>query len=375
MMNRQRPNILFSTTRSWNCGDDFILFGVRNLLARRLPNVNAVIYNRHPELHFVRARLDKMVHLKDSNSDQEVDLNLHTVMDRVAPKFDNSIRTDMDLSAIDAVVFAGTPEWFGVMVRPLVNRIARRKVPVAYLGLGVFEKTSAQSYEQIPAEDRECLEGAKVVTVRDQTTAALLAPLSPSRLPCPALFAAEQARHRSGPAQGRKLRIALSMQGCAESNGQRMETESFEFAKALFARLAERYDCQLVCHYIEDLTELRALFGGSMEMLYAYDPRDYMDLYDSFDLTVTTRVHGAGLCASLGIPSLVIGHSARSSTAEGFLSELIDPSTVSLDEAVRRVESFAVAKKSAALITHKQKSQDAYLAALGPFLEALNTRR
>ena len=366
-----RPNILFSTTRSWNCGDDFILFGVRNLLSCRVPSFNAIIYNRHPELHYVRARLNKTVHLKDQNSSQEVDLNLHQVMDRVVPKFDNSLRPDLDLSGIDAVVFAGTPEWFGTMVRPVVDGIAKRTLPVAYLGLGSYEKIAELSYEQIPEQDRNSLEAALVVTVREGNAARLLAPLSPQVLPCPALFAAERARHRQGPGSNGKLKIALSLQGCAETNGQRMEKPAFDFARTLFAKLVQRHDCQLVCHYIEDLTELQTIFGDTTEVLYAYDPKDYFDLYDTFDLTVTTRVHGAGLCASLGIPSVVLGHSARSSTTDGFLSEVIDPATATLDEALACVENLVIAERSAALITHKRESQDAYLASLGPFLHSL----
>ena len=44
----QRLNILFSTSRQWNCGDEFILFGVRRLLDRVPLRYNSIIYNRHP---------------------------------------------------------------------------------------------------------------------------------------------------------------------------------------------------------------------------------------------------------------------------------------------------------------------------------------
>ncbi|MEJ7712218.1 MAG: hypothetical protein WKF84_20740 [Pyrinomonadaceae bacterium] len=46
-----RPlNILFSTTRQWNSGDEFILFGVRQLLHDLGLQYNAIIYNRHPSI-------------------------------------------------------------------------------------------------------------------------------------------------------------------------------------------------------------------------------------------------------------------------------------------------------------------------------------
>jgi hypothetical protein len=50
MTHRRIPNIVHSTTRSWNCGDDFILFGVRRLVEAVLPAHNPVVFNRNPDL-------------------------------------------------------------------------------------------------------------------------------------------------------------------------------------------------------------------------------------------------------------------------------------------------------------------------------------
>ena len=49
-------NILLSSTRQWNCGDEFIAIGVKNILKNLKPfkNANFFIYNRAPDLHFLR---------------------------------------------------------------------------------------------------------------------------------------------------------------------------------------------------------------------------------------------------------------------------------------------------------------------------------
>ena len=43
-------NVVYSATRQWNCGDEFILFGCRNLLEKVLGGHNPIIYNRNPDI-------------------------------------------------------------------------------------------------------------------------------------------------------------------------------------------------------------------------------------------------------------------------------------------------------------------------------------
>ena len=163
-------------------------------------------------------------------------------------------------------------------------------------------------------------------------------------------------------------RVALSTQGIGEKNPQRIEAETFAYARALFAALAERFECALVCHYIDEVAELGALFGEGLDVRYAYDAADYLDIYDGFDLTVTTRVHGAGLAASLGIPAFLIGHSPRAATAEGFGATILDPKVHSVEAALGLVEGCDVAAAPTALIAHKGAAREATLECLRPAL-------
>lgn len=47
-----RKNILVSTTRQWNPGDEFILLGSLNIMKNILgkDNINTIIFNRNPDI-------------------------------------------------------------------------------------------------------------------------------------------------------------------------------------------------------------------------------------------------------------------------------------------------------------------------------------
>ena len=93
------PNILYSTTRSWNSGDDFILFGVRNIIDAVLPQHNPLIYNRNPDLHRIRVH-HPTVNVEAPNIRGRVAVNLAKGLDPVIWKCDNSWRPPHDLSLI-----------------------------------------------------------------------------------------------------------------------------------------------------------------------------------------------------------------------------------------------------------------------------------
>lgn len=348
----------------YNPGDDFVLFGIRRLLEASLGSFVPLVHNRNPALHALRGLAAASTgHASPAAAGM---VQLHRAIEETVPDYDNSWHPGFDMGGVDLAVFAGTPEWAGTVTAPLVDALLAAGTPTLYLGLGAFERIAAMGYAELPERDRRLLERAALVTVRDKACAALLAPFSPSLLPCPSLFAAPAARPRGGPP-----RIALSMQGVGETNPQRIERETFDYARTLFAALAERFACTLVCHYVDEVAELRALFGDDLKMRYAYDAADYLDIYDGFDLTVTTRVHGAGLAASLGLPGFLIGHSVRAATAEGFRATILDPKSRSVDAALGFIAGCDVAAASKALIAHKEATREATLEALRPALGGL----
>ena len=356
------PNLLFSTTRSWNCGDDFILFGVRNLVKNIIPEFNSIIYNRNPELHSFRTyNSDIKINVRTPQGQlQEIDLSKQ-LCGRTW-QIDNSWRPQHDLSLIDYCIFAGTPEWAGTMVEPIVQHLIQDDTPVAYLGIGIFEGTHSITFEDLPRQDQALLKKARLVTTRDAGCSQLLEPVNAIQLPCPALFAANHERQRI-----KKQKIALSTQGTLPGNEQRIDQETLDYSVKLFRTLSAHYDCTLVCHYIDELYQLQPLLGDVLPIVYRYDAQDYVDLYDRFDLLVTTRIHGAGLCTSLGIPSVVLAHSARSDTTTGFLADMVQIESMEVDELVEQIALLDIRKRSEALLVHKVENQQRYLDLLGHF--------
>ncbi len=357
-------NILFSTTRSWNPGDDFILFGIINLFKSLLNHVNPIIYNRNPNLHSLRNTFNRLVDLEKDRTQQRI--NFYTTLKPFLPHYDNSWFEHIDIDLFDLAVFAGTPEWLGGMLQPMVNAILQKDIPTLYLGIGSFEGIASLTLDRMPSSDRALLEKAHLITVRDELCKKILHPLPVEQLPCPALFAADQTQARQRTAT---KRIAFSIQGVHSKNGQRISQEVFDYAIKLLKLFNQHYDCALVCHYVNELPELKPLCKD-VPIYYSYDAKDYIALYNKFDLAITTRVHGAGLCASLGIPSFVIVHSARSDTVKGFLAETITSSD-DPQQVLNRIKACDIAKFSAKLLQHKQDIFIHYKQLLQPIFKKL----
>jgi hypothetical protein len=359
-------NILLSTTRMWNCGDDFIAYGVRNILDQCLnKQCNYIAYNRNPDLHFQRVR-HPSIDMVDANRDnKKTKLDLRPYISKTNWVFDNSWHPRNTLQNLSAVVFAGTPEWFGPMVAPLTEALKDSDVPVFYLGVGGFERRENLKLNNLSAQDQSVLKNAALITVRDKQAQALLEPLNPVYLPCPALLSNQEKKlEQTKRGSNKKIKIALSTQPdktCQPPSSP----DTYAYTLELFKALIKQYDCEVVCHYIDEISPLSEL---GVPVRYSYDARDYFAIYNNYDLLVSTRVHGAGAAASLGIPAFVISHSARSSTVKGFMSELISPTKDSVEAVLDRIANFNIQDRSEQIRSHKADTVKRYEELLTPLL-------
>lgn len=348
---RNRPNILFSTTHMWNCGDDFINIGVMNILQTLIGPFNPILYNRHPALHLLRSNIipkDIQQHPRRYHLNNEL------------WAMDNSWYPNISLKSIDCVVYSG-PEWCGIMLDPLTEQLLERDIPIIFLGIGCLDITKDLHYQQLPKQDRAILEKAHYISVRDHYMLKLLEPLQPIINPCPALLSSKQQRKRQS-----LKKIALCLQ--SGFGYQRLKTADIQYTMKLFNKLIPHYECALVCHRIEELVHFDAL---PLPHYFSYDPKDYFAIYDQFDLTISTRVHGTGICASLGIPGFIIQHSARSDTANGFLTDFIPINPENIDEMVEKITSLNIAETSENIITHKAATMETYLSQLASVKDLL----
>lgn len=312
-------NIIFSSTRQWNPGDEFILMGIRGILSEVGADYNAIIFNRNPD---VRSCFQDKQIFKRSKLPNDFWNNSETISLEANLKFgffDNSLKPDMDCSFADWVVLAGTPEWCNGKMYDLYAAVIRHQLPLMILGVGGNCDIYHPSFREVIAK-------AKVFIVRDQSTydAACKEGFVPTLLPCPALLAAPKGRERLIESV---RKVALIYQATRDEsviwNG--FSYDAYNTMLQIHRDLIQnRPDLQfeIICHYVDELPLAVRDFQG-LPIRYSYDVTDYIDIYASFDFVVGSRVHGLGIAASLGIPGVALAHDSRGATCEGFLSTIL----------------------------------------------------
>jgi hypothetical protein len=320
-------NILFSTTRQWNPGDEFILHGIRRLFSQMGAPYNPVIYNRHPS---ITPRRNTLKH-RWSKPD-------------LVPHYDNSFILDQK-GVIDYVVFAGTPEWYGGKRMDDLHRfIADEKIRCAFIGVGVpkvpvFSDTLRYILSNL----------SDVIIARDPNCFAAVKEFPNAHfLPCPALFSAPASRQRT-----RLEKLGIVIQDISTRNHS-IPAELASRLEKEFAELEKNYKVTYIAHYIDDL---KFAAERGKPVLYSAFSEDFAQIFDRFDFVISTRVHGCGMASSLGMHNLLIPHDGRYSTAEKFLSTIFDPARSLADQ----VRDISITERSAALIIHRKQSEQLYL--------------
>ena len=310
-------NIMFSTTRGWNPGDEFILFGLKRIFKEVVGPFNTVIYNRHPDIH-IGSSMKGFVHVAKHN---ECYGDLAQFV-RIG-QLDNSVKYYTDCFCIDLAVCAGTPEWVNKRCINFYEHIIRHNIPFMALGIG------AGLPKKIPNFAREVIEKALLITTR-------MPGIFPQKkcvespvydMPCPALFCSTKQKTIS---YCKTIGLVFALDINQTVRSQNISTETFSYMLDLYNNLLHRYEnkynFKIICHYIDELPVACRQFANK-DVLYSYSAEDYVDIYSQCDLVISPRVHGCGISASLGIPSICIAHDERQATTQGFLAEQITKDT------------------------------------------------
>ena len=345
-------NIVFSTTRQWNPGDEFILLGTINLLKEFFEiDFNTIIYNRNPQIR--RARKRDIIKSIDNFFGKEL-----------LEKFrDNSVKDKMNLDFADLVVFAGSPEWSGRRLLKLYDEILKNKIPCIFLGIGTDSKVpieyNEKNFTQLEREVYESL--TKMIVCRDLNTFNAFKDFRFSmQLPCPALFSSNKEKKIVSV-----KKIALIYSTSNAEGGNDVSFDTYEYLLKLYnyilKEFKDKFEIEFVAHYIDEIPEFKKDFP-SYKLFYSYDSKDYLDIYNKYDLVIGCRVHGIGMSASLGIPGIMIAHDKRAETVKGFLAERIDVNqdlhsvnNIILDQ----IEN--IQDKSEEIISHKNITRVKYL--------------
>ena len=268
-------NILFSSTRQWNPGDEFIFFGIRHLFEEiiRDRKINWVLYDRNP------------------------DLNINGFTDRTHKEniWGNSFHQG-DPGSINIALIAGTPEWFDLPLTNFYRAVQNEQWPLFLIGLGYIDAPINFSENEL-----YCLKNlSKVITARDEYASRELAKegIPSELLPCPALFALST---EIIPTKIRRIGFILQTGKTTNQLIPQALTETcINTIKKL--RMAGR-QVDVICHYIDEFTEFSRTLSP---VRYSYDARDYIEILADYDLIISTRLHGAILANSVGKPAILL---------------------------------------------------------------------
>ena len=271
-------NILVSSTRQWNPGDEFILIGVRNLMEEIFKEqwINWILYDRNPDL-FVDV-LSQPIHKEKI--------------------WGNSFHHD-DSQCLDMALIAGTPEWMSLPMQRFYKALREGHLPLVILGAGYIDTPIAFSEDEL-----YCFHHLlKMVTVRDEYAFRAFQEIgiTPEILPCPALFASLSEKIPSGI-----KKIGFIIQTSKTMNQSISEELSHASAHTVKRLRDKGFEVDVVCHYIDEFLK----FGRTLSPVrYSYDSRDYIDILSHYDLVISTRLHGTILANSLGKPAILLNSS------------------------------------------------------------------
>lgn len=351
-----RMNVLISTTRQWNPGDEFILQGSQNILSQIFGNAyNPIIYNRNPDIRGgARFRNKTRNYSLSYRWDQKSFKGkgcIHELL-RIG-HYDNSWKDDMNAKNIDLAVFAGSPEWYGRRLFSMYQAIEKAEIPAVFLGLGAGDCVDFSKSD--PIVDR-VLTNAKFISARDKQTETLLKKYNAIYMPCPALLAAPTNRIVKSV-----TKIGLIYATHETLKGNNVSKEMHDYIVDLYKELAKSYDVELVCHYIDEIDKAKEELPN-IDINYSYDSKDYVEIYNKFDFIIGGRVHGIGMCASLGIPGIMIKHDSRSSTTDGFLAATVEIG-MPAKEVRRQIDARCanVEDLSRKLVEHKEITMREYV--------------
>jgi|TARA_R110000765_G_scaffold223899_2_gene327980 hypothetical protein len=315
-----RTNIVYSSTVTWNPGDEIILCGIRNLI-----NIdhNPIIFNRGP-------------------------------IDGLCKKA-QSYHYTRGRDFVDHFIFAGSPEWT-LESLSLYRDIEQTGTDFSFIGVGnpITEygiEELARIFSCPPTlsdVNKHVLSKATVKITRDSLAQKSI--FDSNLVCCPAFFCNPEINIKP---KTQKKRIAVCWQDdsvdcCGVQDRRKTE---------LLTEFARRNKTAVVCHAYSDYLNASKL---KLDPFYSSSYQDYFDFYKEFDLVVTLRVHGAGVASSFGIPSITVQHDERAETVIHFGSELLLDAEC-LQASFENIDDNSLEARSSAIIKLKKEKYNQYI--------------
>jgi hypothetical protein len=267
-------NILVSSTKQWNVGDEFIFYGIKNLLLECYNEpVNFYLHNRNPDINKIESTT-----------------------------IDNSITCQNDLDFFDIFLFAGSPEWYGKRFKKLFPKILESKLDILMLGIGCGD-----TKYKFSANEKRIIKKAKLITTRDYKAYEVITEISKNPvycLPCPSIFSARSFKDVTGGGK-----IGVCIQSDTPDTIHKIDLKSYNRIVKMINRLIkEGYDVELILHYASEYDRFQQ-FKSIIN--YSMNTEDYHAIYRKFDLVISSRLHGGLFAYANGIPAILINDDKR----------------------------------------------------------------
>lgn len=346
-MHSKRPveNILVSSTRQWNPGDEFIWFGVRRLFeASFKPPFNYLLWNRNPDVF-----IDGWANAQ------------------IKPRLYSNCLVKPAIDLIDRVVLAGSPEWLGP---PLIDvyrsLLIHKEVPLYAIGVGSGQAEVFRNDAEHEVLSRE----NSIVICRQKSLRDNLISEGVKKvfaLPCPALFSAASFKDCAS-LEDKKGKIGLIVQSDAVPN-QAVPASVYESCKNLLrSSQIKDYETHLICFYTDEFLKFSRLYPD-MPVRYVYQSEDYEKILLDYDVIISTRLHGAIHALSMGIPSALVSQGNFRVEATAAMFEELLPVFPNFEDAygwaAEQQRKCTFAEFAGKIARFKAKVFDQYQALLG----------
>ena len=350
MTPHNRQNILLSTTRGWNPGDDWIRMGILRLLgnANSRFQTNPILFNRHPNIWGKGADNSYKIDHVNYKDEEGGERRRHSIQN------------------IDYFISAGTPEWDSKGLHPLYRDLLEANVRCSFIGIGQGTPPS-EPLTQLLADHTD------VVICRDDNALGNVQPVFPGAevLPCPAFLLPVTQWIRQ---QAKRLGLVYMSD---RTGANRITPKSKPGLIHLFQRMLKAWpESMVICHYVDEALEAREHFPGA-EIFYSYDPAHYEWAYAQVDVTVGHRLHGAILGAGTGAPAVLLldqgkenGRRQAGAKPFGFYC-LEDSNPASI---MQCVENLQIQSESQRLVRFQGEVVAHYQRLLQPMVEVIDPR-
>lgn len=277
-------NILISTTTNWNPGDDFIRYGVKNIVKQIIKEpINWIHYDRNPD-YFV-----------DYPSDWRMSKNHHS----------NVMNNNIMWDKIDLVVLAGSPEFLHGPLEPIYEGLSYySSIPMLGIGVGYSEPNWTE-----PLTDKEISvlkrQNTLLIVRQEDLQKRLQKELSmySECLPCPAIFC--------GEITNKSKETLLIRQGTKGKHP--ISKKDFESTKP-FAKNAD-----WLVHFVDEITD---------HTKFSSDPREVLDIISKYRKVYSNRLHGAVAALAFGSNVKLINTSHRVNEASKLFNPIWETSDV-----------------------------------------------